>query len=293
MGELVYAIGMSAAAVSAITGALKAGRKPMDLFGAAAKSRKTRRTGSFILFRKRDPFPAGKRELVPARTSRTLGDEQVFLHQVSELARRGGARGLRERGVLSGGHPALKASRSGFEHAIERLALPLGQRGVLVLVAEASACDGLVDERCSTRTRRRKCANQPEQAGGGVARVALSLIQPGVVLGAPVAERLREPVQAVAEPRNQTAAIVAVCAWAHAEWVRIHPFANGNGRTARLWANSLAMRYGLPAFVHLRPRPEGDYDVVSEQALRGDWEPAVAVFLHLLEDFRKDPGPDT
>lgn len=42
---------------------------------------------------------------------------------------------------------------------------------------------------------------------------------------------------------NQLEAIVVVCAWAHAEWVRIHPFANGNGRTARLWANSLAMRY--------------------------------------------------
>lgn len=54
---------------------------------------------------------------------------------------------------------------------------------------------------------------------------------------------------------DQTAAIVAVYAWAHAEWVRIHPFANGNGRTARLWANSLAMRYGLPPFAGLRPRP--------------------------------------
>ncbi len=92
---------------------------------------------------------------------------------------------------------------------------------------------------------------------------------------------------------DQTAAIVAVCAWAHAEWVRIHPFANGNGRTARLWANSLAVRYGLPAFVRLRPRPEGDYDVISEQAMRGDWEPTAAAFLQLLEDFRRELGPDT
>ena len=44
-------------------------------------------------------------------------------------------------------------------------------------------------------------------------------------------------------------AVIDLCAWAHAEWVRIHPFANGNGRTARLWANFLAMRYGLPPFV--------------------------------------------
>jgi Fic family protein len=54
---------------------------------------------------------------------------------------------------------------------------------------------------------------------------------------------------------DQLAAVLNVCAWAHAEWVRIHPFANGNGRSARLWANSLAMRYGLPPFVRLRPVP--------------------------------------
>lgn len=92
---------------------------------------------------------------------------------------------------------------------------------------------------------------------------------------------------------DQIAAIVEVCAWAHAEWVRIHPFANGNGRTARLWANSLAIRYGLPPFVGLRPRPEGDYGLVSEQAMRGDWEPTVATFHQLLEDFLKDRGPGT
>ncbi len=29
------------------------------------------------------------------------------------------------------------------------------------------------------------------------------------------------------------AAVIDLCGWAHAEWIRIHPFANGNGRTAR------------------------------------------------------------
>ena len=92
---------------------------------------------------------------------------------------------------------------------------------------------------------------------------------------------------------DQIAVIVEICAWAHAEWVRIHPFANGNGRTARLWANSLAMRYGLPPFVGLRPRPKGDYALASEKAMRGEWQPTVAAFHQLLEDFRKELGPDT
>ena len=53
------------------------------------------------------------------------------------------------------------------------------------------------------------------------------------------------------------AAVIDLSAWAHAEWVRMHPFANGNGRTARIWANAILMRYGLPPAVRLRPRPGG------------------------------------
>ena len=40
--------------------------------------------------------------------------------------------------------------------------------------------------------------------------------------------------------------IAAVVAWAHNEWARIHPFGNGNGRTARLLANMLLLGGGLP-----------------------------------------------
>jgi hypothetical protein len=84
---------------------------------------------------------------------------------------------------------------------------------------------------------------------------------------------------------DQLAAIIDLCAWAHSEWVRIHPFANGNGRTARLWANSLAMRYGLPPFIRLRPRPNASYGQAGAKAMQGDWKPTSAVFHRLLEDF--------
>ncbi len=84
---------------------------------------------------------------------------------------------------------------------------------------------------------------------------------------------------------DQLAAIVDLSAWVHAEWVRIHPFANGNGRTARLWANSLVMRYGLPPFVRLRPRPNASYGSAGAQAMRGDWQETARVFRQLLDDF--------
>lgn len=84
---------------------------------------------------------------------------------------------------------------------------------------------------------------------------------------------------------DQLAAIIDFCAWGHSEWVRIHPFANGNGRTARLWANSLALRYGLPPFIRLRPRPNASYGQAGAKAMQGDWKPTVAVFHRLLQDF--------
>jgi fido (protein-threonine AMPylation protein) len=65
--------------------------------------------------------------------------------------------------------------------------------------------------------------------------------------------------------------VIELCAWSHGEWVRIHPFVNGNGRTARIWANWVALRYGLPAFIRLRPRPAGDtYASAAERSMSGD-----------------------
>jgi len=84
---------------------------------------------------------------------------------------------------------------------------------------------------------------------------------------------------------DQLAAIIDLCAWVHAEWVRIHPPANGNGRTARLWANSLAMRFGLPPFIRLRPRPGAGYGEAGARAMQGDWKPTAVVFRRLLDDF--------
>lgn len=83
--------------------------------------------------------------------------------------------------------------------------------------------------------------------------------------------------------------VVEVTAIAQGEWVRIHPFANGNGRIARLLAGHIALRSGLPVFVTLKPRPA---DVAYARAakasmgrppdFRGDHTEATAVFGHLL-----------
>lgn len=82
---------------------------------------------------------------------------------------------------------------------------------------------------------------------------------------------------------------VALTAVVHGEWIRIHPFVNGNGRTARLWAAYVSLRYGLPVYVALKPRPA---DVAYARAAKasmgrppdfaGDHKESIAVFAHLL-----------
>ncbi len=79
--------------------------------------------------------------------------------------------------------------------------------------------------------------------------------------------------------------VLALCAALHGEWVRIHPFANGSGRTARMWANWAARRYGLPPFVRLRPRPDGlAYAAAAHASMRGEHALAIGVFRQQLAD---------
>ena len=78
------------------------------------------------------------------------------------------------------------------------------------------------------------------------------------------------------------AAVTDLAGWAHAEWVRIHPFANGNGRTGRMWANLLLVRYGLPPVVRLRPRPDYGYGAAGERAMAGNWEPMARFIRRML-----------
>jgi fido (protein-threonine AMPylation protein) len=78
--------------------------------------------------------------------------------------------------------------------------------------------------------------------------------------------------------------VITLCALMHGEWVRIHPFANGNGRTARLWANWVAVRYGLPPFLNIKPRPADPYRLGAVASMRGNHGIAVPVFGQLLRD---------
>jgi fido (protein-threonine AMPylation protein) len=64
--------------------------------------------------------------------------------------------------------------------------------------------------------------------------------------------------------------VLDTAAWLHGEWIRIHPFVNGNGRTARMWVLWLCSRYGLPQLLPMRPRPDMGYGPASLLSMTGD-----------------------
>ncbi len=81
---------------------------------------------------------------------------------------------------------------------------------------------------------------------------------------------------------TELSGVLSLCAVLHGEWVRIHPFANGNGRTARLWANWAALRYRLPAFVGIKPRPVEPYGLAAMASMSGNHTVTVAAFHEML-----------
>ena len=95
---------------------------------------------------------------------------------------------------------------------------------------------------------------------------------------------LDEAITVGTRPRQgpELSAVISLCAVLHGEWVRVHPFANGNGRTARLWANWAALRCGLPPFVTVKPRSGKPYAVAAMASMNGDHRVAAAAFHQML-----------
>jgi Fic/DOC family len=76
--------------------------------------------------------------------------------------------------------------------------------------------------------------------------------------------------------------VIEVAARTHNEWVRIHPFANGNGRTGRMWVNFIFARYGLRPPFRIRPRPADRYAEAADAGMQYNDEPMRKVLLTLV-----------
>lgn len=82
--------------------------------------------------------------------------------------------------------------------------------------------------------------------------------------------------------------VIELCAWLHGEWVRIHPFVDHNGSTARLLTLTVGLLYGILLNLPGKPRsdlPEQglvlDYDRAAGNQMLGD-DQMMVVFLDRL-----------
>lgn len=76
---------------------------------------------------------------------------------------------------------------------------------------------------------------------------------------------------------------IEIAAWTHAEFVRIHPFIDGNGRTSRLLMNYQLLSYGfLPVSIDKETRLEY-YNSLEEFAVNGNLQPFADLIADLEE----------
>lgn len=66
---------------------------------------------------------------------------------------------------------------------------------------------------------------------------------------------------------------IELAAWTHAEFVRIHPFPDGNGRTSRLIMNYQLMAHGFPAISIAKERRLEYFKALEVYAVSGDIAP--------------------
>ena len=76
---------------------------------------------------------------------------------------------------------------------------------------------------------------------------------------------------------------IELAAWTHAEFVRIHPFVDGNGRTSRMIMNYQLMAQGfLPVSIAKENRLEY-FDALEAYAVNGDLQPFADMIAELEE----------
>lgn len=70
---------------------------------------------------------------------------------------------------------------------------------------------------------------------------------------------------------------IVVAALLHAEFVKIHPFIDGNGRTARLLMNFEVMKNGYPPIIIKTEQRHKYYDTLDEGAMTGNYTEFVKI----------------
>lgn len=84
---------------------------------------------------------------------------------------------------------------------------------------------------------------------------------------------------------------IELAAWTHAEFVRIHPFEDGNGRTSRMIMNYQLLLSGFQAVDIKKEDRLSYYENLEAYAVHGDLQP-FAEMIAGLEEQRLDEWID-
>lgn len=90
------------------------------------------------------------------------------------------------------------------------------------------------------------------------------------------------PTVSIRNPISDVDPVIAACA-AHAWFVTIHPFIDGNGRTARLLMNLVLMRHGYPLTIITKDDRQRYYDSL-EESQGTDLTPFIALVLESAQE---------
>lgn len=94
------------------------------------------------------------------------------------------------------------------------------------------------------------------------------------------------------ESKKSDLNVIELASYVHAEFVRIHPFQDGNGRTARLLLNFMLMKAGYqPVIIEAKDRPVY-YESLNDYAAAGNLENFYSFILNkekfILEDLKSE-----
>jgi Fic family protein len=189
-------------------------------------------------------------------TSNAIEGNALTLRETAELI---------EHGITVGGKP-LRDHLEAVDHY-----------NAVLWMRELAARREPIDETTVREMHRRIVARSQPEIGGVYSILPRRTAGSPVVFPNPV--KIPELMQAFGEWLSGAESIPVASFEAHFRLVAIHPFSDGNGRTARLLMNLLLIRGGYPP-VAVRPEDRKAYlDALEHASVAGDLQPFQR-FLH-------------
>jgi Fic family protein len=189
-------------------------------------------------------------------TSNAIEGNTLTLRETAELI---------EHGIAVGGKP-LRDHLEAVDHY-----------NAVLWMRELAATNTRVDETIVRELHRRIVFRSQPEIGGIYSTLPRRIAGSPVIFPNPV--KIPQLMKQYAEWLAKAQSAPATSFDAHYRLVAIHPFADGNGRTARLLMNLLLLREGYPP-VAVRPEDRKAYfDTLEQASLRDDLNP-FQTFMH-------------